>query len=62
MYCFRNVSIFKGKKSTSELTSMQKKIILNEVQQNKKGKKISKLKKYSPKSKFLYKVLMSWRL
>jgi len=45
-------SVQNGKKSTSELTSMQKKIILNEVQQNKKGKKISKLKKYSPKSNF----------
>ena len=58
LYCCRNVSLFKGKKSTPELTSMQMKIILNEVQQNKKGKKIPKLKKYSPKSKFSCNVLM----
>jgi len=45
-------SVQNGKKSTPELTSMQMKIILNEVQQNKKGKKIPKLKKYSPKSNF----------
>jgi len=50
-------STVNGKKSVSELTSIQKKIILNEVQQNKKGKKLTNIKKYSQKSKYPKKTL-----